>query len=76
MGLTKDQQNAFDFMDSGANVFLTGKAGTGKSYLLEYIYTCFFETERNYFSLLKFLSNILKTCSNILTILLILSDVL
>lgn len=36
MGLTKDQQNAFESMDSGANVFLTGKAGTGKSYLLEH----------------------------------------
>ena len=36
MSLTKDQKDALELMESGYNVFLTGKAGTGKSYLLEY----------------------------------------
>ena len=35
MGLTKDQKHAFAILSSGANVFLTGEAGTGKSYLLQ-----------------------------------------
>lgn len=34
MELTKDQQKAYDLMMSGKNVFLTGEAGTGKSFLL------------------------------------------
>lgn len=38
--LTKDQKNAYELMSSGENVFLTGKAGTGKSYLInEFINT-------------------------------------
>lgn len=34
MALTKKQQEALDLMRSGANVFLSGEAGTGKSYVL------------------------------------------
>lgn len=36
MSLSNDQKLAYKLMDSGSNVFLTGKAGTGKSYLLDY----------------------------------------
>lgn len=35
MALTSDQGAALDALKSGANVFLTGDAGTGKSYLLD-----------------------------------------
>lgn len=36
-----EQENAFNIMKSGKNVFLTGDAGTGKSYVLnEYIKYC------------------------------------
>ena len=34
MELTKDQKKAYELMASGENVFLTGEAGTGKSFLL------------------------------------------
>lgn len=34
--LTPSQEQAIKLLDSGLNVFLTGKAGTGKSYLLEH----------------------------------------
>lgn len=34
MSLTKDQKAALNTMNSGQNVFLTGYAGTGKSYVL------------------------------------------
>ena len=34
--LSKDQQHAMLILTSGTNTFLTGKAGTGKSFLLEY----------------------------------------
>ena len=40
MSLTTCQQSAFDFiasMKSGETVFLTGQAGTGKSYLMEHL---------------------------------------
>ena len=37
MGLTKSQKIAFQSFTSGANLFLTGKGGTGKSYLVDYI---------------------------------------
>ena len=33
--LTKDQEKALKAMQSGKNVFLSGDAGTGKSYVLE-----------------------------------------
>lgn len=32
--LTQDQRNAYETMISGQNVFLTGEAGTGKSYVI------------------------------------------
>lgn len=35
MPLTKGQQKAYELMCSGENVFLTGEAGTGKSYVLQ-----------------------------------------
>jgi ATP-dependent DNA helicase PIF1 len=35
--LTEDQQAAFNAIQEGKNVFLTGPAGTGKSYLLQHI---------------------------------------
>ena len=34
MGLTKDQKYAYSLLESGKNVFLTGWAGTGKTYVL------------------------------------------
>lgn len=33
INLTSDQQKALDTVNSGRNVFITGGAGTGKSYL-------------------------------------------
>lgn len=39
MPLNKDQQRALDFAVSGHNLFLTGKAGTGKTFVLKYIYS-------------------------------------
>ena len=35
MAFTKEQQAAYDAITLGRNVFLTGNAGTGKSYVLE-----------------------------------------
>lgn len=37
LNLTADQQKALDAVNSGRNVFITGGAGTGKSYLLRAI---------------------------------------
>ena len=34
--LTPSQEQAFKLLDAGLNVFLTGKAGTGKSFLVDY----------------------------------------
>ena len=34
MNFTADQQNAYDHMVAGDNVFITGEAGTGKSYVV------------------------------------------
>ena len=34
--LTEKQQNAFNYMKSGKNVFLTGPGGSGKSFLIKY----------------------------------------
>jgi ATP-dependent DNA helicase PIF1 len=34
-GLTEGQQRAFDLVKSGANLYLSGLGGTGKSYVLE-----------------------------------------
>ncbi len=35
--LTKSQQNAFNLFKNGANIFLTGKGGSGKSFLTRHI---------------------------------------
>ncbi len=41
MEFTKDQQDALDIMRSGANCFITGEAGTGKSFVVQaYIDEC------------------------------------
>jgi energy-coupling factor transporter ATP-binding protein EcfA2 len=37
MSLNEKQQQAFDTIKAGHNVFLTGPAGTGKSYLIHYL---------------------------------------
>jgi ATP-dependent exoDNAse (exonuclease V) alpha subunit len=37
--LTPDQKNAYDLVDNGKNVFITGSAGCGKSYLIDLIAT-------------------------------------
>lgn len=47
IGLTKDQKLAFDIVESGENVFITGKAGTGKSFLTNYIIECLKKTDKN-----------------------------
>lgn len=36
--LTSEQQYAFDAIESGLSVFITGAGGTGKSFLLQHIY--------------------------------------
>lgn len=38
-GLTRGQQEVFDLVQQGRNIYLTGMAGTGKSYVLEKIIT-------------------------------------
>lgn len=35
-GLTKKQEDAFEYMKKGNNVFLTGPGGSGKSFILKY----------------------------------------
>ena len=35
--LNSEQQKAIELIEKGENVFLTGAAGTGKSFLLKYI---------------------------------------
>ena len=35
--LSDSQKKAVDLIKAGQNVFITGPAGTGKSYLLQYI---------------------------------------
>ena len=37
MGLTKSQKKAFQSITSGANLFLTGKGGTGKSFVIDQV---------------------------------------
>ncbi|KAJ3054322.1 hypothetical protein HDU99_007798, partial [Rhizoclosmatium hyalinum] len=36
-GLTKEQRRVLEFVEAGKNVFLTGKAGTGKSHTLRQV---------------------------------------
>ena len=36
MTLSKDQQQALEVMKAGNNCFITGNAGSGKSYILDY----------------------------------------
>lgn len=36
--MNPEQQRAFDFVGQGHNAFVTGKAGTGKTYLLSRIF--------------------------------------
>ena len=38
--LTKEQRNAYDLVEQGKSIFLTGPGGTGKSFLLKTIYEC------------------------------------
>lgn len=40
--LNEEQRKAYDFMQTGNNIFLTGEAGTGKSFLLQ----CFIENAK------------------------------
>jgi len=37
MTLTKSQQRAVDLVEKGRNIFISGSAGTGKSYTIEHI---------------------------------------
>ena len=46
MGLTKDQQAAFNCCMSGKNVFITGGGGVGKTYLIHKIVDCLKEAGR------------------------------
>jgi ATP-dependent DNA helicase PIF1 len=39
MSLTDSQQAAYNAIEQGKNIFLTGPGGTGKSYLIEYLKT-------------------------------------
>ena len=48
MALTSLQQVAFDNLMAGKNVFLTGKAGTGKSYVIERFIEELAKENRNY----------------------------
>lgn len=45
---TPEQQKAYDTIMSGKNAFLTGNAGTGKSYVLEHVIDTFEKEGRNY----------------------------
>lgn len=47
IGLTEDQIKAFELVESGENVFITGKAGTGKSYLTTHIIDYFRQSDKN-----------------------------
>ena len=42
MNLTALQEEALKYMKTGNNVFLTGQAGTGKTYLLKIIINSIF----------------------------------
>ncbi len=46
--LTADQRTCFDLVRSKRNVFITGKAGTGKSYLIETIINWLADQEISY----------------------------
>ena len=39
MSLTSKQQEAYDLVESGKTVFITGPGGCGKTYLIKYIQT-------------------------------------
>ncbi len=45
--LTKDQQMAYDYMMKGENVFLTGEAGTGKSFVINHFIEVMKEKNKN-----------------------------
>lgn len=45
--LNADQQRAFNFIRQGHNGFITGKAGTGKTYLLSHIFDEFIAQGKN-----------------------------
>lgn len=47
IGLTEDQTKAFELVKNGENVFITGKAGTGKSYLTTHIIDYFRQSDKN-----------------------------
>lgn len=48
MDLNVEQQKAFDLVKKGKNVFITGSAGTGKSFIVKYITNYFKSIDNTY----------------------------